>query len=40
MRRSAFWLGILLVMAMVTACTAPAAVPAEPDSVTAEDGRW
>jgi NitT/TauT family transport system substrate-binding protein len=41
MRRNAFWLGILLVMALLSACTAPAAAPAapaEPTAAAAEEG--
>jgi NitT/TauT family transport system substrate-binding protein len=37
MRRSAYWLGILMVLAMVSACAAPAVAPAEPTAAAAEE---
>src|SRR5688500_7509257 len=39
MRRNAFWLGLLLVLAMLAACVAPAAAPAEPAAPAAEGGE-
>lgn len=39
MRHNTFWLGILLVMALLAACTVPAATPAaEPTAAAAEEG--
>ena len=38
MRRSAFWLAMLLVLALVAACAAPAAPAAEPTAAAAEEG--